>query len=67
MRKDYSNVAKMHTPISKSDISGSPSGPVTTYFMSPDEINQRYGHLDKPQKTDAHVTTGRQFKARGIR
>lgn len=67
MRKDYSNVARMHTPISKSDISGSPSGPVVTYYLSLDEIEQRYGKPAKYQKPNDHSTTAKQSKARGLR
>ena len=67
MIKDFSGVARMHTPITKQDLSGSPSGPLKTYYLEGEEL-EYYRSLPLEKKVSNIITVAAaRTKARGMR
>jgi hypothetical protein len=66
MIKDYSGIARQHSPITKQDLHGSPSGECKSYFLEPEEL-AKYRSIRPPEKKRNMETLGYQSKARGMR
>lgn len=61
-----SEVGRMHTPISRQELTGSPSGPVITYTLSPEEL-EHYRNLPKYEPTKNIVTVAPRLRPKGVR